>query len=235
MTYEYIGQELALFKEAVNWKDYAFSQFATFIKGDVLEVGAGIGTNTLVFANRKDIQFDSWTATEIDADQVQILRDVQAQGGLTAKHQVKQMYVSDATQQYDTLIYIDVLEHIENDKAELEQALRTLAPGGHLIVLCPAHNWLFSPFDAAIGHYRRYNKQMYLDILPKGFQVQRLRYLDSVGILASAANKLFLKKPYPTLANIKFWDNNIVPISKVTDTLLGYSLGKSVLLVAQKK
>jgi len=235
MTYEYIGQELTLFKEAVNWKDYAFSQFAAFIKGDVLEVGAGIGTNTLVFASRKDIQFDSWTSTEIDADQVQLLRDIQAQGALTTKHQVKQMYVSDATQQYNTLIYIDVLEHIENDKAELEQALRALKPGGNLIVLCPAHNWLFSPFDSAIGHFRRYNKQMYLDILPNGFEVKRLRYLDSVGILASATNKLFLKKPYPTLANIKFWDSNIVPVSKITDTLLRYSLGKSVLLVAQKK
>nr|MCU0342140.1 class I SAM-dependent methyltransferase [Spirosomataceae bacterium] len=235
MSYEYIGKELLLFKEAINWKNYSFSQFTPFIKGDVLEVGAGIGTNTLLFSKRKDVTFDSWTATEIDAEQVKLLQHIEAQGELTAKHQVRQMYVSEAERQYDTLIYIDVLEHIENDAAELEAAFSALKPNGHLIVLCPAHNWLFSPFDHSIGHFRRYNKQMYLDIIPKGFEVLRMRYLDSVGILASATNKLFLRKPYPELAEVKFWDKNLVPISTMTDKLLWHLLGKSVLMIAKKK
>lgn len=235
MEYQYIGEELKLFKEAINWKDYSFSQFSSFIKGNVLEVGAGIGTNTLTFLNRKDIKFDSWTATEIDTQQVQILTQLKTDGKFTDKHTVKQAYVAELDEQFDTLIYIDVLEHIEDDKAEVLNALNALKPNGHLIILCPAHNWLFSPFDESIGHYRRYDKKRYLDILPKDFEMLRLRYLDSIGILASATNKLFLRKSYPTLQEVKFWDNYIVPISKITDGLLFYTLGKSVLMVVKKR
>lgn len=235
MEYEYIGQELKLFKEAINWKDYSFSQFSSFIKGDVLEVGAGIGTNTLFFSNRKNVKYDSWTATEIDGQQVEILKKLKTEGELTNKHTVKQAYVTELDKQYDTLIYIDVLEHIEDDRQEVLNALNALKTNGHLIVLCPAHNWLFSPFDKSIGHYRRYDKKRYLQILPKEFEILRLRYLDSIGILASATNKLFLKKSYPTLEEVKLWDNYMVPISRITDELLFHTLGKSVLMVAKKK
>jgi 2-polyprenyl-3-methyl-5-hydroxy-6-metoxy-1,4-benzoquinol methylase len=234
MNYDYIGGELTLFKEATHWKNYMFSQFARFVKGDVLEVGAGIGTNTIILSNRKDIGFNSWTVTEIDENQVEILKKIK-EDRFDEKYTVSNSYVSDLNKNYDTILYIDVIEHIENDKAELLNANSKLNPQGHLIILCPAHNWLFSPFDKAIGHFRRYNKKMYLDILPEGFEVVRLRYLDSVGILASAANKLMLHQNYPTKENIKLWDNYLVPISKIVDGVLGYALGKSVLIVAKKK
>ncbi len=235
MEYEYIGQELELFKEAINWKGYSFGQFSSFIKGDVLEVGAGIGTNTLFFSSLANVKYDSWTATEIDMQQVEILRGLKAEEPLAGKLTIKQAYVSDLDRQYDTLIYIDVLEHIEDDRGEMLNALKALKPNGHLIVLCPAHNWLFSPFDKSIGHYRRYDKKKYLEILPPEFKILRLRYLDSIGILASATNKMFLKKSYPTLKEVKFWDNYIVPISKITDGLLFYALGKSILMVVKKQ
>lgn len=57
---------------------------------------------------------------------------------------------------FDTILYIDVLEHIADDRAELVEAARRLNPGGYLVVLSPAHQWLFTAFDAAIGHVRRY-------------------------------------------------------------------------------
>ena len=71
-------------------------------------------------------------------------------------------------------------------------------------------------------------------VLPAGSRIQQLVYLDSVGLLASAANKLFLKQSYPTLAQIKFWDSTIVPVSRLADRLTGFALGKSVLAVVQK-
>lgn len=234
MNTDYIGGELTLFKEAVHWKNYLFSQFARFIKGDLLEVGAGIGTNMVMMSKRNDIHFNSWTATEIDKNQVEILKNVKDEQ-LDNRYTVVDSFVSDLEQTYDTILYIDVIEHIENDRAELLNAKSKLNPQGHLVILCPAHNWLFSPFDKSIGHFRRYNKKMYLDILPDGFEVVRLRYLDSVGILASATNKLFLQQSYPTPANIKFWDEYIIPFSKVFDQISGYILGKSVLIVAKKK
>ena len=93
-----------------------------------------------------------------------------------------------AGQQFDTIMYIDVLEHIDNDREELSRAASHLRPDGHLIVLAPAHQRLFSPFDTAIGHFRRYNRPMLRTISPASLRLERMRYLDCAGLILSAAN-----------------------------------------------
>ncbi len=75
---------------------------------------------------------------------------------------------TDPNETFDTIIYIDVLEHIEDDAAELLAAAQQLLPGGRVIVLSPAHQWLYTPFDAAIGHFRRYNRSSLRKVSPPG-------------------------------------------------------------------
>src|SRR5260370_30792037 len=79
---------------------------------------------------------------------------------------------------YDTILYLDVLEHIADDAAELAAAANHLAPGGHLVVLGPAHQFLFSAFDEAIGHYRRYNSRRLAALTPIGCTLQPCCMLD---------------------------------------------------------
>ena len=134
-------------------------------------------------------------------------------------------------QQFDTIIYIDVLEHIENDRDELNQAASHLRQGGHLIVLSPAHQRLFSPFDAAIGHFRRYNRAMLRSVSPGSLRVELMKYLDSAGLILSAANMLFLRQSMPTKAQLHFWDHWVVPVSRVLDKLFMYSVGKTIIAV----
>ncbi len=95
-----------------------------------------------------------------------------------------------------------------------------------MIVLSPAHNWLFSPFDAAIGHFRRYSRKSLIAVAPDSLRLVRAFYLDSVGMAASLANRLFLKASSPTLAQIHFWDRNLVRASQFVDPLVGRRLGK---------
>lgn len=134
-------------------------------------------------------------------------------------------------ERFDTILYIDVLEHIEDDRAELARSARRLKPGGHLIVLSPAHQFLFSPFDAAIGHYRRYSRASLLAAAPKGLPVARAFYLDSLGMALSLANRALLRAEYPTLAQIRLWDRAIIPVSRLVDPLFRYALGKTVIAV----
>ena len=136
---------------------------------------------------------------------------------------------------FDCIMYIDVIEHIEDDKAELAHAAQFLKPGGILFVLVPAHQWLYSPFDKAIGHYRRYNKSMLRNAGPESLHLEKIKYLDSAGLSASTVNKLFLKQSMPTLAQIKFWDRTIVPVSKLLDPLTAYLMGKSLIAVWKNK
>ena len=225
MTENYVGQELELFSAAVHWKTYFSTQVSKYLSGDVLEVGAGIGANTKFLRSSASTP-SNWTCLEPDsALSAQIPREdgVEVQTGTLAS--------LPAEKKFDSILYLDVLEHIEDDTREVEDALAALRPGGHLIVLAPAHSFLFSPFDKAIGHFRRYDRGMMRKLPSTKATVICDRYLDSCGLLLSFANRALLKQTYPNARQIAIWDNFVVPVSKLLDPLLGYSLGKSLLYV----
>jgi hypothetical protein len=129
---------------------------------------------------------------------------------------------------------VDVLEHIQDDRAELMRAALHLAPGGHLVVLAPAHQWLFTPFDAAVGHYRRYDRTSLGALHPQGVRRVLLRYLDAVGVLASSANRLLVQSSQPTMGQILVWDRLMVPLSRLIDPVFVWRFGKSLLAVWKK-
>jgi hypothetical protein len=137
-------------------------------------------------------------------------------------------------ERFDTILYIDVLEHIEDDAGELKRASERLRRGGRIVVLSPAHQWLFTPFDSAIGHFRRYSKASLGAASPPGMELEAMFYLDACGILASAANQLLLRQSMPTAAQLGVWDKWIVPASRVLDPILVGSLGKSIIGVWRK-
>jgi SAM-dependent methyltransferase len=140
----------------------------------------------------------------------------------------------DQGDRFDTILYMDVLEHIDDDRAELARAAEKLQEGGCLIVLAPAHLWLFTAFDEGIGHFRRYTKHTLKAVAPDGLALARLAYLDSIGMLASLGNKFVLKSAMPSPGQIAVWDRLMVPLSRLVDPFFGYSLGKSVLAVWRK-
>jgi hypothetical protein len=132
------------------------------------------------------------------------------------------------------ILYIDVLEHIEDAASELANAARHLRAGGALVVLAPAHMSLYSEFDAAIGHFLRYNKASLRALRPPGTVLEKLIYLDSLGLLASAGNRLLLRSAMPTERQILFWDRWLVPGSRWVDRITGNLVGKSVLGIWRK-
>lgn len=229
----YIGNELELFQHATVWKDYYGRLIKPYLKGKVLEVGAGIGSTTESLCDGTQEQ---WLCLEPDPELYAKLEKKITDKQLPACCTSLKGTTNDLPHEnkFDTIIYIDVIEHIENDAEELERAKNLLVDGGHLIILVPAHQHLFSPFDRAIGHYRRYNKRMLKAAAPADIKLLKMVYLDSCGLLASLVNKYFLKQDYPTIKQIKFWDTVMVRLSKVSDKLTNYKAGKTVVGVWQR-
>lgn len=228
MTERYPGQELELFARAENWKAYVGAHLRPYLTGDVLEVGAGIGGTTRVLCDGSQ---HTWVCLEPDPTMAERLAAGIAAATLPPCCRVLAGTIRDlpAGARFDAILYVDVLEHIEADAAELAAAARALRPGGVLIVLAPAHAWLFSPFDAAIGHHRRYSRRTLARAAPSGLRRVTLRYLDSVGLLASATNRFFLRRRLPTREDIARWDRLMVPVSRRLDPWLAFMVGKSVL------
>ena len=227
--FTYIGSELQVFSLAANWKAYYRSLIDQFISGEVLEVGAGIGATTEALCARRECE--RWVCLEPDSAQASLVAKLISGGSLPPFCRAVVGTVADlgANELFDTILYIDVLEHIGDDAGEMVEASLHLKSGGRLIVLAPAHKCLYTPFDAAVGHYRRYDKKSLSAVVPEGLICLRLSYLDAAGALASAGNKLVLRSALPTERQIRLWDSALIPLSRAIDPLLGFKVGKSVL------
>ncbi|UEM19787.1 class I SAM-dependent methyltransferase [Skermanella mucosa] len=229
-SFSYVGSELELFRSADRWKAYWGMRLSAYVTGRVLEVGAGIGGTTEVLVTGREVE---WVCLEPDPAMSDRLRQAVDTGRLPAHCRVLTGTLTDlgAADQFDTILYIDVLEHIEDDRDELARAAARLAPGGHLIVLAPAHQFLFTAFDQEIGHYRRYDRKSLLALEPPDLRVETVFYLDSIGMLASLGNRLLLRSSMPTAGQIRLWDRVMVPLSRRLDPLLRRNLGKTVVAI----
>ncbi len=231
--FRYEGSELDLFADAVRWKRYYAQSLTPFLGPAVLEVGAGLGGTTQILCRGSQRR---WVCLEPDASLAARLDERVRSGALPAccESRVGTLAGLPAGERFDTLLYIDVLEHIEDDRDELARAVGRLNPGGHVVVLAPAHAWLWSPFDVAVGHCRRYTRASLVALSPAGTRVARTRYLDAVGLLASLGNRLVLRSAMPTAAQIRAWDRWMVPLSRVVDPIFGYAIGKTVIVAWQR-
>ena len=225
MTHSYIGSELELFAAATNWKAYFSSALAPFIGARVLEIGAGIGSN-IPFLHTPTVR--QWTSVEPDPDLARRITERITLGELpeTCRVLVGTIESIEETLRFNTVFYIDVLEHIADDAAELNCAAGHLAPDGNLVVLAPAHQFLFSEFDAAIGHHRRYNAVSLTAVTPPSCRLRTCFMLDSVGFFMLAATM-------PSPRQIAFWDKALIPVSRVLDKVTGHKFGKSMVAVWQ--
>jgi SAM-dependent methyltransferase len=229
----YEGKELELFAQARNWKTYWSDKIRPHLGKSVLEVGAGLGANTPFLIGPEQ---ESWLCLEPDAV---LTAQIPATLADLPKREIVKTRTGtlrdlSANETFDTILYIDVLEHIEDDLGEMRAALTHVSPKGKIVVLSPAHPGLYTEFDRDLGHYRRYTRRSLRACTPPGATLIEIYALDSFGLMASVANKLFLHQSIPSSKQIAFWDRCLVSISRWTDPLIGFSLGKSLIGVWQK-
>lgn len=200
--------------EANNYNEWTFSLFQQYIKGNVLEVGCGVGSFT-----RRIIELGSFAhLLSIDISQNAI-------DHCTAKftHSALEFQcidVRDVRGEFDLIICMNVLEHIEDHEGALKHLFDILKEGGTLFLLVPAHQALFNRFDTEGGHFRRYNKQDVCELLAKvagvcQYQLDQF-YFNSIGALGYwFVYKVLGKIPQKSAkSEIGLFDKLIVPVMR---------------------
>ena len=225
---DYPGKELEIFDKAVLWRKYIYFLVKKYIKNRLLEVGAGIGSFTKNYKN----SLKNITLTELDKKNIKRLKK-RFKG---SKIKIKAQLTSKLSGKFNSILYMNVLEHIKNDKKEINISLNKLNKKGYLIILVPAHNELYTKFDKEIGHFRRYKVNFFKKLKLKNAKIVKLQYLDCLGYFLYYLNKMFYKDEiYPSQTKIFIWDKFFTPLTFFFDRFLNYKFGKNVLCIIEKK
>tara|TARA_B100000963_G_scaffold361169_1_gene395227 strand:+ start:391 stop:1077 length:687 start_codon:yes stop_codon:yes gene_type:complete len=208
---------------------YCLSIIRKYIKGNILEVGAGCGSFT---RNYYKPSMENIILTE--TDQKNIL-DLEKKFKDNDCIKVLNSSIENINLKFDTILYLHVLEHIQDDLKEIEDAKNKLNSGGHIIIMVPAHQKIFSNLDKAVGHFRRYEKEFFQDNLFE-LQLVNFKFLDSIGYFLYYLNKIFFKnETFPSKLKIFLWDKIFTPISILIDFLTNYRFGKCIVAIYKKK
>jgi len=227
---EYFGRDLEAMSAAVNYHKWIVDEFSPFLGKTVAEVGAGIGSNSpLLLARNVERLF----AFEPSANMYPFLEEALA--GNSAITTVNDFFSPRyASHQFDSAVYINVLEHIEDEATELANAFNSIRPGGHLLIFVPALPWLFSDFDKQVGHFRRYTKRGLKGVvISAGFSIVRARYFDIAGVLPWYLNFVVLRNTM-VKGGVAVYDKLVVPVMRVVEGIIPPPAGKNLLLVARR-
>jgi|TARA_B110000971_G_C19901938_1_gene450386 SAM-dependent methyltransferase len=226
---QYLNQVLEYFDISEKYRSYQIELFNEYVGKNVLEVGAGRGKIIEILSNDKSKFF---TLLELDNNFYDyLIKNLQSE-----KIIVKNKKTTQINDKFDTIIYLDVIEHIDKDEEELNNALRLLEKNSHLIIIVPAFQILFSEFDKNVGHYRRYHKKFFKDYAQKNsLEIKQLKYFDVLGFFIVFLSKFIgLTNSKRNKLGIKIW-NFLIPLSKFLDKIIFHSLGKSIICVYKKK
>jgi SAM-dependent methyltransferase len=218
-----------------NFFDWVLEEFDPYLRGRVLEVGAGRGTITrkLIERNRNL----SVVALE-PAENMFVALDAFAAltSGAEARKETLLEYGPQVADPFDAVLYVNVLEHIADDALEIGRAADALRPGGALLVFGPALESLYSELDHRAGHYRRYSVDHLSRIVEAaGLRIVSARYFDVLGVLPYLVVYRWLRHASISSSSVWGYDRLIVPTSRFIQRVLrDPPLGKNVILVALK-
>ena len=235
----YAGRDLESMSYALNYRRWILDLFAPHLGRRVVEVGAGTGSFSELLLARGP---ESLTLVEPSAGMHRLL--VEHVGRIPTRARVRIHNDTFARvarrlteeERPDSVIYVNVLEHVADDEAELRLVSEALAPGGRLFLFVPALRWLYGSFDRQVGHQRRYTRGgLAAKCERAGFRVVRSVYFDAAGVLPWWVKYRVLRSEKMEPAAVRFYDRVCVPFVRRAEALVPPPLGKNVLLVAEKR
>jgi SAM-dependent methyltransferase len=231
----YYGKDLEAMDLAVNYHNWILDKFTPFVGKKILEVGAGSGSLTEMLVKRFDADIVS---LEPSLQMYPLLREkAQYHSSDNRKIQTYNSYLVDKVEDLkkeniDTIVYVNVMEHVPDDILELQLIKSILPKNGHLLTFSPAMPFLMSDFDRSIGHHRRYTKKEMLTKLGQvGLTNLDTYYMDGPGVIPWYVLFTLLKKNL-TAGSTALYDSAVVPILKIFEPSKYLPFGKNLLSIS---
>lgn len=196
----------------------------------VLEVGAGIGSITQRYADGRRV-----VASDLSDSCVAALRERFAGSSNVSVSQQDLRAIGGEAQRFQSVLMINVLEHIEDDAGTLATLRGLLEPGGSIVLYVPALNGLYGAWDRKVGHFRRYSKWRMREVaLEAGLEVEELRYVNALAIPAWVAfSRTNVERTVGR--SLSLWDRTAVPITRGIEQRVRMPIGLNLLCVLRDR
>ena len=231
----YAGKDLEAMSFAVNYHRWILSIFDPYLGTRIVEVGAGTGSFSELLLERR---LESLSLVEPStAMYEQLCERLSSSQNVSTYNDIFGRVASQirSSAKPDSIIYVNVLEHVEDDVNELRIIGDTLDSGGRLFIFVPALRWLHGSMDRQLDHFRRYMRsELEKKCVAAGFKVITSRYFDLFGVLPWWVKYKVLQSKKMEPGAVRFYDQRVVPIARTLESSLIPPLGKNVLLVAEK-
>lgn len=219
-------------RKASRYNNWVYSRIAPYIGNRVMEVGAGTGNFSRYFLNADDVYL-----IETDPTYTRLLRNAFAKYGHVRifRHDLENGLPEEVKPgSVDTIICLNVLEHIEKDQEMLGHFLGCLMDGGSLILLVPAGQGLFGSLDSSFKHFRRYERAGLAEKLERaGFCLTQLFYFNVLGWAGWYVNSKILRRTSLPGLQLRLFDW-LVPLLKL-EQRFHLPFGVSLIAVARKQ
>ena len=209
---------------------WLYEEIVPYLGQRILEIGCGLGNLARHLSDR-----ELYVGTDVSSESVATVVET------FASHPNMRACVADVTDRrfndlahfnFDTVISLNVFEHIEDDVLALQNTRKVLQPGGKVILVVPAHDFLYGTMDRSIGHYRRYSKDRMLDALSQAhLTCTEQKYINTLGALGWLVNGRILRKEVPPAGQLRSF-NHLVPLLKRVERSVSMPFGISLLTVA---
>lgn len=215
---------------ARNYRRFEFDTIAPWCGRSLLEVGSGLGDFAALF----DGHVDRLVVSDNDPYCLERLRE--RYRGRT------DVEVLDLTlpcpvpvhEPVDTIVAVNVLEHIADDVHALSLLAAALAPGGRVVLWVPGYQWLYGDFDREVGHVRRYTPAtLTRAITAAGLEPETCKPVNFLGGFAWWLSVRVGGTGYPNPRMVRLYDRTVVPVTRAMEKLVTPPFGQSVFCVAR--
>ncbi len=219
--------------KAHRYLDWIYSLMQPYLGDQVLEIGPGIGLVTSRMVADRHV-----SALEVDPGAVNVLS--QRFGAISnfdlinSNVENEEWIDEDATGRYDTVVCVNVLEHVAEDVVALENMHKSLRSGGYLFLFVPALMAIFGTLDSAVGHKRRYSlDEVSTKVRSAGFEIHEISYGNLLGVPAWFWSSRITRRSMPNTAILNLFDRT-VPIWTWIESKIRVPLGMTVICIARK-